>query len=114
MNQLTENIVKEIIREYTINYLLENKKPKGGLSKWFRDRWVDLSRKKKSGGHPPCGASAGKKSRRGGKRAYPKCVPAAKAASMTKKQKRSAVARKRKHGATSRGKAKMVATFTKD
>jgi hypothetical protein len=114
MNQLTENIVKEIIREYTINYLLENKKPKGGLSKWFRDRWVDLSRKKKSGGHPPCGASAGKKSRRGGKRAYPKCVPAAKAASMTKKQKRSAVARKRKYGATARGKAKMVSTFTKD
>jgi hypothetical protein len=114
MNQLTENIVKEIIREYTINYLLENKKPKGGLSKWFKERWVDLSRKKKSGGHPPCGASAGKKSRRGGKRAYPKCVPAAKAASMTKKQKRSAVTRKRKYGATSRGKAKMVATFTKD
>jgi hypothetical protein len=114
MNQLTENIVKEIIREYTINYLLENKKPKGGLSKWFKERWVDLSRKKKSGGHPPCGASAGKKSRRGGKRAYPKCVPAAKAASMTKKQKRSAVTRKRKYGATSRGKAKMVSTFTKD
>ena len=114
MNTLTENIIKEIIREYTINFLLENKKPKGGLSKWFRERWVDISRKKKSGGHPACGASAGKKSRRGGKRAYPKCVPAAKAASMSKKQKRSAVTRKRKHGATARGKAKMVSTFTKD
>ncbi len=107
-------ILKTIIREYVNNYLIEGKKPNGGLTKWFRQKWTDISRTTKSGGHPPCGASAGKKSRRGGKRAYPKCVPAAKAASMTKKQKRSAVARKRKYGATARGKAKMVSTFTKD
>jgi hypothetical protein len=56
---------------------------------------VDISRKKKGGGHPACGASAGKKSRAGGKRAYPKCVPASKAASMSKKDKSSAVRRKR-------------------
>jgi hypothetical protein len=109
-----ENMVRKIIREYLRSVLIEGKKPSGGLSGWFRERWVDISRKKKSGGHPPCGASAGSKARKGGKRAYPKCVPASKAASMSSKQKRSAVKRKRKHGATARGKAKMVSTYTKD
>lgn len=65
------------------------------LRKWLKQRWVDISRKKKGGGHPPCGASAGSKARAGGKRAYPKCVPASKAAGMSKKQKASAVRRKR-------------------
>ena len=73
------------------------------LRKWVKQRWVDISRKKKGGGHPACGASAGKKSRKGGKRAYPKCVPASKAASMSKKDKASAVRRKR---AVYKGKAK--------
>jgi hypothetical protein len=114
MNKCTENIVREIIREYFRSVLIEGKKPTGGLTGWFRDRWVDISRKKKGGGHPPCGASAGSKSRKGGKRAYPKCVPATKAASMSSKQKRSAITRKRKKGATGRGKAKMVSTYAKD
>lgn len=113
MTQEEKNIVKQIVREYVIQYAKEGKKPTGGLTGWFRDRWVDISRKKKGGGHPECGASAGSKARKGGKRAYPKCVPASKAASMSKKQKRSAVTRKRKHGATGRGKAKMVSTDTK-
>ena len=65
------------------------------LRKWVKQKWVDISRKKKGGGHPACGASAGKKSRKGGKRAYPKCVPASKAASMSKKDKESATRRKR-------------------
>ena len=56
------------------------------LRNWVKQRWVDISRKKKGGGHPACGASAGKKSRKGGKRAYPKCVPASKAARMSKNQ----------------------------
>ena len=68
---------------------------KGGLGKWFRQKWVDISRKKKGGGHPACGASAMKKSRKGGKGAYPKCVPASKARSMSKKEKESASRRKR-------------------
>ena len=58
------------------------------LRKWFKDRWVNIGKKKKGGGHPPCGTS-------GKKRGYAKCVPASKAASMTKKQKKSAVRRKR-------------------
>ena len=58
------------------------------LRKWFKDRWVNIGKKKKGGGHPACGTS-------GKKRGYAKCVPASKAASMTKKQKASATRRKR-------------------
>ena len=91
---------------------------RGGLGKWFREKWVDVSRKTKSGKHPKCGASAGKKSRAGGKRAYPKCVPASKAKSMSKKDKASATRRKRaayksKKGAPSK-KPKMVSTEYKN
>ena len=105
-------MIRKIIREYVTTYLIEGKKPSGGLTSWFKEKWIDISRKSKKGGHPPCGASAGSKSRKGGKRAYPKCVPASKATSMTSKQKKSAVTRKRKYGATKRGKAKMVSTYT--
>ena len=58
------------------------------LRKWFKDRWVNIGKKKKGGGHPPCGSS-------GKKRGYAKCVPKSKAANMTKKQKASATRRKR-------------------
>ena len=88
MNENQKNITKTIIREFVKDYLMEGKKPSGGLSKWFKERWVDISRKSKKGGHPPCGASAGKKSRKGGKKAYPKCVPASKAASMSSKKRK--------------------------
>lgn len=110
MTPCQEHIAKLVIREYVKGYLMEGKKPSGGLRQWFREKWVDISRKTKSGSHPPCGASAGTKARKGGKRAYPKCVPASRAAGMSSKQKKSAVTRKRKHGATRRGKAKMVST----
>ncbi len=113
MTQKEKYIVKRIIEEYFIKVFLENKKPKGGLTKWFKERWVDISRKNKNGGHPECGASAGTKQRGSGKRAYPKCVPASKAANMSSKQKKSAVRRKRKYGSTDSGKAKMVSTYTK-
>ena len=63
----------------------------GGLSKWFRQNWVDISRPKKGGGYAKCGRPKAKKGRKG----YPKCVPAAKAARMSKAQIRSAVRRKR-------------------
>lgn len=83
-------------------------KPKGGLTKWFREGWVDISRKRKGGGHPPCG----RKSARGKAGGYPKCVPASKAARMTKAQKRSAVRRKRAAGNPG-GKPRNVSTFAK-
>ena len=67
------------------------------LKKWFAENWVDIGAPKKGGGYKKCGRSKQKKD---AKRKYPKCVPAAKAASMTKAQIKSAVSRKRakKHG----------------
>ena len=57
------------------------------LDKWFKEKWVNIG-KKVDGKHPPCGTS-------GEKRGYAKCVPAAKAAGMSKKEKESATQRKR-------------------
>ncbi len=81
-------------------------KPKGGLTKWFKEGWVDISRRKKGGGYMPCGRASARKR----KRAYPKCVPAAKAARMSKSQKTSAVKRKRAAGNPG-GKPTNVKTF---
>ena len=74
-----------------------------GLGKWFGEKWVDISRKDKSGKHPACGASAKKGKRKGDqKKAYPKCRPAAKAAAMSPELKKKATEQKRraekKHG----------------
>ena len=63
----------------------------GGLKEWFKQDWVDIGAKKKGGGFKKCG----RKSASGSKRKYPKCVPLAKARSMSEGQRRSAVARKR-------------------
>ncbi len=79
---------------------------KSGLSKWFKEKWVDISRPKKGGGYKSCGRKKAK-----GK-GYPKCVPAAKAARMTAAQKRSAIRRKRKAGNPG-GKPRNVSTFVK-
>ena len=57
------------------------------LDKWFKEKWVNIG-KKVDGKHPPCGTS-------GEKKGYAKCVPAAKAAGMSKKEKESATKRKR-------------------
>ena len=79
------------------------------LKKWFSENWVDISRKKKSGGHPKCGRKKASTSRKG----YPKCVPAAKAAKMSDSQKKSAVRRKRAKAQGVGGKPTNVKTFTK-
>jgi hypothetical protein len=57
------------------------------LDKWFKEKWVNIG-KKVDGNHPPCGTS-------GEMKGYAKCVPAAKAAGMSKKEKESATKRKR-------------------
>jgi hypothetical protein len=81
---------------------------KTGLDKWFGENWVDIGAKKKDGKYQPCGRkSASKKSGR----SYPKCVPAAKAASMTAEEKSSAVSRKRSKRQGIGGKPTMVKTF---
>ena len=63
-----------------------------GLKKWFEQDWVDIGAPKKGGGFKKCGRTKLKSER---KRKYPKCVPKAKAARMTKAQIRSAVSWKR-------------------
>lgn len=65
---------------------------KNGLDKWFKQKWVDIGSKKKDGSFAKCGRS---KQKADAKRKYPKCVPLAKARSMSEGQRRSAVKRKR-------------------
>tara|TARA_A100000171_G_scaffold25793_1_gene24027 strand:+ start:119 stop:382 length:264 start_codon:yes stop_codon:yes gene_type:complete len=65
----------------------------GGLNKWFKQNWVDIGSKKKDGSFAKCGRS---KQKADAKRKYPKCVPLAKARSMSASQIKSAVSRKRK------------------
>ena len=79
---------------------------KKGLKEWLDEKWVDIGAPKKNGKYQPCGRQ------KGSKRKYPKCVPLAKARSMTAGQKASAV--KRKRAASNTGpKPTNVATFTK-
>ncbi len=70
-------------------------KPTGGLTAWFgkgsKGDWVDIGAPKKKGKFQSCG----RKSAKGSKRKYPKCVPRSKARSMTAAQIKSAVKRKR-------------------
>jgi hypothetical protein len=82
---------------------------RGGLGKWFGERWVNIGAPKKNGKYQPCGRRKAKKSRKG----YPKCVPASKAASMTKSQIRSAVRRKRAKKQGVGGKPTYVKTATR-
>ena len=53
-----------------------------GLGKWFKENWVDIRTGK------PCGR------RKGEKRGYPKCLPAAKYAKMSPSERKSAIRRK--------------------
>jgi hypothetical protein len=71
----------------TIDEILSEGKPTSGLTKWFKEKWVNIA-KKKGGKHPACGTS-------GEDRGYAKCVPAKKAASMSAQEKKSAANRKR-------------------
>jgi len=82
---------------------------KGGLTKWFSEKWVDIGAKRKDGKYQPCGRSTSSGS---SKRKYPKCVPLAKATRMSASQKASAVSRKRAAGNTG-PKPTNVSTFAK-
>jgi len=64
----------------------------GGLTKWFKQNWVDISARKKDGSFAKCGRS---KQKADAKRKYPKCVPLAKARSMSASQRAAAIKRKR-------------------
>ena len=62
-----------------------------GLRSWVRANWVDIANPRSDGSFPKCGRSKGEK-----RRNYPKCVPAAKARSMSPSQRRAAVSRMKK------------------
>ena len=78
-----------------------------GLRKWVGEKWVDIANKKADGSYPKCGRSGGEK-----RKNYPKCVPLAKARSMSRGQKASAVRRKQKASNTG-PKPSMVKTIVK-
>lgn len=85
------------------------KRVKGKLGEWFKENWVDIGAPKKKGKYQKCGRISAK----GDSRRYPKCVPLAKAKSMTKSQKKSAVLRKRSKPQGVGGKPTNVPTFRK-
>ena len=64
------------------------------LKEWFgkgkKGDWVDIGAPKKKGKYQACGRKSAKDS----KRAYPKCVPRAKAKSMTAAQRKKRSTRK--------------------
>ena len=82
------------------------------LNRWFKEKWVDVSRKDKDGKHPPCGRSKAKTSSKG----YPKCRPSVRVSSKTPKtagqmtsgQKRAATKRKRSKRQGVKGKPTVV------
>lgn len=67
------------------------------LRRWFKEKWVDISKKDASGKHPPCGRSESKK------KGYPKCRPSKRVSSetpetsgeMSPKEKEAATRQKR-------------------
>ena len=96
--------VTRLIKKFTKKV----KKAKGGgLREWVKEKWVDIGAPKKDGKYQPCG----RKSAKGSKRKYPKCVPLAKAKRMTASQKTSAVKRKRSKAQGVGGKPTNVKTF---
>jgi len=86
------------------------------LNRWFKEKWVDVSRTGKDGKHPPCGRSKAKTSSKG----YPKCRPSVKVSSKTPKtsgsmtsgQKRAATKRKRSKRQGVGGKPTIVKILT--
>ena len=74
-------------------------KVKGGLTKWFKEDWVDVK----------TGKECGRKSASKSKRPYPSCRPKAVASKMTAAEKKSSAKRKTgpkaiKHAVTASGK----------
>jgi hypothetical protein len=93
--------MKILVNEEDLNFIEESiingDVLKEDLRRWFKEKWVDVSRKV-DGKHPPCG----RKDADG--KAYPKCRPSKKvskdtpktASSYSKKEKKSMTAQKRR------------------
>jgi|TARA_R100001463_G_scaffold44869_1_gene92900 hypothetical protein len=80
-------------------------KPKKGLTKWFKEEWIDVKTGK------PCGRRSAKKS----KRPYPSCRPKKVAAKMTAAEKARSKSKKTgpakiKHDVTASGKRRKKKT----
>lgn len=80
-------------------------KSEGGLTKWFKEEWIDVKTGK------PCGRKSAKKS----KRPYPSCRPKKVAAKMTAAEKARSKAKKTgpariKHDVTASGKRRKKKT----
>jgi len=93
-------------------YAGQRRKESTGLTKWFGESWVDLSRPTTDGGYKPCG-----RKRSDDPADYPKCRPLREALRMTPDEVADAVRRKRRAeaGAPARGSRarapKRVATY---
>lgn len=79
---------EEILKEDLAVWFGKKKKPKG--SKQPQGPWVNICRKKKGGGHPPCGRSEAED------KAYPKCRAMGVARRMSDSQKKAACNQKRR------------------
>ena len=90
-------IVSKEDRDYINECLKSGEVLKEDLRRWFKEKWVDVS-KKVDGKHPPCG----RKDADG--KSYPKCRPSKKvsketpkiASSYDKKEKKAMTTQKRK------------------
>lgn len=86
-------------------------KKESDLRRWFKEKWVDISRKDKSGDHPPCGRGDADKG------AYPKCRPSKKitdetpktTGSLSKRDKKKAISIKRRTEKGSKGRSGSLA-----
>jgi hypothetical protein len=97
--------MKIIVNEEDLNYIEESiingDVLKEDLGRWFKEKWVDVS-KKVDGKHPPCGRSSANGEK--GRKSYPKCRPTKKvskdtpkiASSYDKKEKKNMTAQKRR------------------
>ena len=91
---------KDLYREvYGNDKAFTGRKTRSGLTKWFGEKWVDLSKPIYNGddelaGFEPCGRKRASHQLDSGD--YPKCRPLAVALSMSEEQRESAIRRKRK------------------
>lgn len=84
-----------VVQEYKARggtYTSSCPRKRGGLTKWFRERWVDVCRPEL----PPCGRATAGMTEAQYRRAYPKCRPLSIAQGMTPDERRRACQRKRR------------------
>lgn len=90
-------LVNEEDLKYIEESIMNGEVLKEDLKRWFKEKWVDVS-KKVDGKHPPCGR------KKADGKSYPKCRPSKKvsketpktASSYSKKEKKSMTAQKRR------------------